>query len=87
MGGIFKKSMAFIQAILNPAVPRRLKYEVGACLLYFISPIDFVPDFIPLTGKADDIVILFWGIKRGYDIMKAHRQSLFSRSKDAKSTP
>lgn len=75
MGGIFKKSMVFIQAILNPAVPRRLKYEIGACLFYFISPIDFIPDFIPLTGKADDIVILFWGIKRGYDVMKAHRQS------------
>lgn len=79
MVNIFKKVIFFGQAILNPAVPSRIKYEVGACLLYFISPIDFVPDFIPLTGRADDVVILLWGIKRGYDIVKAHKKSFIKK--------
>lgn len=83
----FKKIIFFIQALLNPAVPSRLKYEIGGCLLYFVSPIDFVPDFIPLTGKADDIVIMFWGLKRGYDVLKHHRQSLALKGKEANSTP
>lgn len=82
---MLKKVILFFQAILNPAVPSRLKYEIAACLVYFISPIDFVPDFIPLTGKADDIVIMFWGIKRIYDVIKLHKKSLFA--KEAKSTP
>ncbi len=27
-------------------------------ILYVISPIDFVPDFIPFTGQVDDILLL-----------------------------
>ncbi|MEG6520392.1 YkvA family protein [Desulfotomaculum sp. 1211_IL3151] len=74
MGKFFPKIYFFLQAMLNPAVPKRYKYETFICFLYFISPIDFVPDFIPLTGKVDDIVIMFWGVKRIFDIVKAHRQ-------------
>jgi len=31
-----------------------------AILLYFISPIDFVPDFIPVIGLLDDVALLAW---------------------------
>jgi uncharacterized membrane protein YkvA (DUF1232 family) len=30
---------------------------IGA-LLYFMMPIDLIPDFIPVTGLADDISII-----------------------------
>lgn len=35
------------------------------CLIYIISPIDFLPDFLPVIGWADDItafaiIILTW---------------------------
>ncbi|WP_238442565.1 YkvA family protein [Desulforamulus reducens] len=79
MGDILKKIYFFIQGLLNPAVPKRFKYESGICFLYFLSPIDFVPDFIPLTGKADDMVVMFWGIKRIYDIIKIHKQFIKSK--------
>lgn len=26
-------------------------------ILYIVSPIDFIPDFIPMAGYADDILI------------------------------
>jgi len=32
---------------------------VGA-LLYFITPIDLIPDFIPGLGLTDDISIVYW---------------------------
>ncbi len=31
---------------------------IGFSLLYFLSPIDFVPDFIPMVGYVDDALIL-----------------------------
>ncbi len=31
-----------------------------AVILYFLSPIDFVPDFIPVLGLLDDAALLAW---------------------------
>ena len=41
-----------------------------AVILYFLSPIDFVPDFIPVIGLLDDAALLAWfmtGIKTEMD--------------------
>jgi len=31
---------------------------LGAAILYFLSPIDFIPDFIPVIGYLDDVAVL-----------------------------
>jgi uncharacterized membrane protein YkvA (DUF1232 family) len=38
-------------------LPTRLKLLLGFCIVYVISPIDVVPDFIPFLGFADDIAL------------------------------
>ena len=41
-------------------ISKRTAIIVGVCIGYVISPIDLIPDFIPVAGKIDDIsVILF----------------------------
>ena len=42
----------------DPCVPRRRALILGALLLYFASPIDLIPDFIPGLGQLDDAVLL-----------------------------
>lgn len=32
--------------------------SVIAALIYFVSPIDFIPDFVPMLGFADDLALL-----------------------------
>jgi len=39
-------------------VPLKAKLILSAALGYFILPIDFIPDFAPLIGFADDLGVL-----------------------------
>jgi uncharacterized membrane protein YkvA (DUF1232 family) len=43
--------------VLDPLLPRTAKVALGAALLYLASPVDLVPDFIPLVGYLDDLLL------------------------------
>jgi uncharacterized membrane protein YkvA (DUF1232 family) len=43
-------------------VKLEIKIRVAAILAYLASPIDIVPDFIPMVGKVDDVAIAFFGL-------------------------
>jgi uncharacterized membrane protein YkvA (DUF1232 family) len=68
----------------DPRTPRVSKLLLGAALAYLVSPVDLVPDFIPVLGQLDDLVIvrgLVWLAMRSIprDVMvecreKARRQ-------------
>lgn len=49
-------------------------------LVYFITPIDFIPDFMPLIGFADDMSVLlaiYNSVKHEIDEFKMWEQSRF----------
>lgn len=43
-------------------VPRLLRGIPPALVLYLASPIDIIPDFIPVIGYADDVVVVAVGV-------------------------
>lgn len=45
-------------AIKNPATPLAPKLISGFAVAYALSPIDLIPDFIPVLGYLDELVIL-----------------------------
>lgn len=45
-------------ALRHPAAPRWLKLGTALIALYLLSPIDLLPDAIPLLGVVDDLVIV-----------------------------
>jgi uncharacterized membrane protein YkvA (DUF1232 family) len=42
----------------DPEVPRRCKLALGGLVLYLASPIDLVPDFLPVIGVLDDAILV-----------------------------
>jgi uncharacterized membrane protein YkvA (DUF1232 family) len=41
----------------DPRVPLRAKIVVGIASLWLASPIDLIPDFVPIAGQLDDAII------------------------------
>jgi uncharacterized membrane protein YkvA (DUF1232 family) len=49
-------------AARDPRVPLHVKLAAGAIAAYALSPIDLVPDFIPILGYLDDLIIVPIGV-------------------------
>jgi uncharacterized membrane protein YkvA (DUF1232 family) len=49
-------------AARDPRVPWHAKAAAGTLVAYTLSPIDLIPDFIPLLGYLDELVIVPLGI-------------------------
>ena len=45
-------------ALKHPLSPGWLKPAVGLMVLYVVSPVDLIPDVIPVLGLVDDVVLL-----------------------------
>jgi uncharacterized membrane protein YkvA (DUF1232 family) len=47
----------FTGLMRDPRVPRRAKVVLGATAVYLASPLDLIPEFIPIVGSLDDAII------------------------------
>jgi uncharacterized membrane protein YkvA (DUF1232 family) len=60
-------AVLFARLARDPAVPRRGRLALVAVAAYLASPIDLVPDFIPVAGQADDAllvaIVLRWVVR------------------------
>jgi uncharacterized membrane protein YkvA (DUF1232 family) len=58
IAGLRGMGTRFFRYVRDPRVPRWRKLVGVLAVLYFLSPIDAIPDFIPLLGWLDDIGVL-----------------------------
>lgn len=49
-------------AARDPRTPWYAKLAAGAVAAYALSPIDLIPDFIPVLGYLDDVILVPLGI-------------------------
>src|SRR5687768_5628226 len=62
--GLVKQVAEFLPACVttarrlrkDPAVPRRAKVALLVAVLWVVSPIDLLPEFLPVIGPLDDVV-------------------------------
>ncbi|ROT97974.1 DUF1232 domain-containing protein [Marinobacter sp. R17] len=55
-------TLALYLAARDPRTPWLAKAVVAIVVAYALSPIDLIPDFIPVLGYLDDIILLPLGI-------------------------
>lgn len=76
LGSAWQQLQRLYEAFRNPDVPRALKIQIGAALLYFVVPTDWVPDFVPFVGYLDDIAVISFIYRRATEILTEHERTL-----------
>ena len=61
-GGIKRQTVALCLAMRHPATPWYAKALAALVVAYALSPIDLIPDFIPVVGLLDDLLIVPLGL-------------------------
>jgi uncharacterized membrane protein YkvA (DUF1232 family) len=69
--------VALYLAAVDPRVPPLAKIVAVCIAAYALSPIDLIPDFIPILGYLDDLVILPLGIMLAVKLVPADLMSEF----------
>jgi len=60
---VFKQFRIIRRALVHPHVPWHAKAVAGCAVLYVVSPIQLIPNFIPIIGQMDDVLVVTLGIK------------------------
>ncbi|MDP3977669.1 MAG: YkvA family protein [Pseudomonas sp.] len=55
------------------AISSQALLAVVAALLYFVTPLDALPDWLPLVGFIDDLAVLAWVLRTWRDELAAFR--------------
>ena len=66
-------------AARDPRTPWYAKAAAGAVAAYALSPIDLIPDFIPVLGYLDDLVIVPLGIALAVRLVPSELMSEYRR--------
>ncbi len=57
--GRLKTELAYYRCLMkHPKTPRISRVLLGVAIAYFLTPIDIIPDFIPVLGHLDDVLIV-----------------------------
>src|ERR671929_11545 len=81
--GLLRDVAAFLPACLTaarrlrgrPEVPRRAKIALLVAILWVLSPIDLLPEFLPVIGPLDDVVAVVLLLR--YAARQVPREVLF----------
>jgi uncharacterized membrane protein YkvA (DUF1232 family) len=79
-----RDTLAIYLAARDPRVPWYAKVVAAIVAAYALSPIDLIPDFIPVLGYLDDIILVPLGIALAIRLippalLEEHRQSAAAR--------
>lgn len=73
-------------ALQHRATPLLPKVVVALTLVYLVSPLDAIPDFIPFVGYLDDVLLVPFLINTSVKMLPAHvrEESALKARKEAR---
>ncbi len=84
-GSALKESLRLLPDLLrllrrlaaDTTQPAGIRVRLALLLVYLASPIDLIPDFIPVIGYADDAIVVIWTLRAiarsaGLDALHGH---------------
>ena len=55
---VVREAATWRLVIADPRTPRPARWLIGGALAYALSPIDLIPDAIPVLGQLDDLIVV-----------------------------
>lgn len=78
LAGFVPDCVVLVRRLLgDERVPRRRKLLLAGMLAYLAMPVDLVPDFIPVAGQLDDLLVVVLVLRRvlrggGPELLREH---------------
>jgi uncharacterized membrane protein YkvA (DUF1232 family) len=57
-GTLFRQFCTLLRTLVHPRVPWYAKLTCASAALYVVSPIQLIPNFIPIIGQLDDVLVI-----------------------------
>ena len=92
LGELIRNVQLVWRLLKDPRVSLPTKLIIpGVVGIYLLSPIDFMPDVLPLIGQIDDIAVLFGGMMLFIqmcppDVVEEHRAALAGETRTPQSS-
>jgi uncharacterized membrane protein YkvA (DUF1232 family) len=59
------------------AIPVRVRGRIFVAIAYNVQPINLIPDFVPIIGLADNVLVTVWAVRStvrgvGHEVIRRH---------------
>lgn len=82
-----RDALALWLAARDPRTPKLAKFVALATAAYAFSPIDLIPDFIPVLGLLDDLILIPAGLWLALKLVPPDLMAEFRAAAEARGLP
>ena len=75
-----RKALVLFYCLRDPETPKYVKLLIAAALGYLITPVDLLPDTLPVLGWVDDVAVLAFAFKVANRYIKPSHKEMANKT-------